>query len=45
MMKTDVDYVIAIDTDSVYLNLGPLVTSVLPNETDKDKIETSSIWL
>ena len=40
MMKTDVDYVIAIDTDSVYLNLGPLVTSVLPNETDKDKIVT-----
>ena len=40
MMKTDVDYVIAIDTDSVYLNLGPLVTSVLPDETDKDKIVT-----
>ena len=40
MMKTDMDYVIAIDTDSVYLNLGPLVTSVLPDETDKDKIVT-----
>ena len=40
MMKTDIDYVIAIDTDSVYLNLGPLVTKLLPNEIDENKIVT-----
>jgi DNA polymerase elongation subunit (family B) len=34
----DVDYVIAIDTDSVYLNLGPLVSKVMPNEKDEQKI-------
>jgi DNA polymerase elongation subunit (family B) len=34
----DVDYVIAIDTDSVYLNLGPLVLKVMPNEKDEQKI-------
>jgi len=33
-----VDYVIAIDTDSVYLNLGPLVSKVMPNEKDEQKI-------
>ena len=34
----DVDYVIAIDTDSVYLNLGLLVSKVMPNEKDEQKI-------
>jgi DNA polymerase elongation subunit (family B) len=34
----DVDYVVAIDTDSVYLNLGPLIDKVMPNETDDRKI-------
>jgi len=34
----DIDYVIASDTDSVYLNLGPLVQKVMPNTTDKTKI-------
>ncbi len=38
MLKTDMDYVIAIDTDSVYLNLSPLVKSVMGDETDKEKI-------
>ena len=28
ILKTDDDYVIAVDTDSVYLNLGPLVEKV-----------------
>ena len=28
ILKTDDDYVIAVDTDSVYLNLGPLVEAV-----------------
>ena len=37
-MKTNEDYVIAIDTDSVYLNMGPLVEKILPNETNKTKI-------
>ena len=39
-LKTNTDYVIAIDTDSVYINFGPLVSKVLPDETDKDKIVT-----
>ena len=34
----DINYVIAIDTDSIYLDLGPLVKSVFPNETCKKKI-------
>ena len=38
MLKTDMDYVIAIDTDSVYLNLSPLVKKIMPGETDKEKI-------
>jgi len=28
LLKTDEDYVIAVDTDSVYLNLGPLVETI-----------------
>jgi DNA polymerase elongation subunit (family B) len=39
IMETDgVDYVIASDTDSIYLNLDNLVNKVMPNETDKSKI-------
>jgi len=38
ILKTNKDYVIAIDTDSIYVNLGPLVNKVLPNETDHAKI-------
>lgn len=38
---TDVDYVIAIDTDSVYLNLGPLVTKLTTPGLSKDKIVTT----
>ncbi len=34
----DNDYVIASDTDSVYINFGPLVSKVFKNETDKNKI-------
>lgn len=38
-LKTDnVDYVIAVDTDSVYINFGPLVQKVLPDCDDKTKI-------
>ena len=33
-----IDYIIASDTDSVYLNLGSLVKKYLPTETDNDKI-------
>ena len=34
----DVDYVVASDTDSVYLTLDGLVRKFLPNETRKEKI-------
>jgi DNA polymerase elongation subunit (family B) len=38
LLSTDnVDYVIASDTDSIYLNLGPLVTKFFSNKSD-DKI-------
>ena len=38
LLKTDIDYVIASDTDSIYLKLEPLVSSVLPPETATDKV-------
>jgi DNA polymerase elongation subunit (family B) len=39
LLKTDnVDYVIGIDTDSLYITLDALVEQVIPNETDKNKI-------
>ena len=34
LLKTDSDYVIAVDTDSVYLNLGPLVDKFLAKQKD-----------
>jgi DNA polymerase elongation subunit (family B) len=38
-LKTkNMDFIIASDTDSVYLRLGKLVQQVMPNETDKQKI-------
>ena len=38
-LKTDdYDYVVASDTDSVYLRLGNLVERTLPNEENKEKI-------
>ena len=39
LLKTDgVDYVIAIDTDSLYVRMDDLVNQVMPDETDQDKI-------
>tara|TARA_E500000318_G_scaffold54723_1_gene50965 strand:- start:2799 stop:3962 length:1164 start_codon:yes stop_codon:yes gene_type:complete len=38
LQTQDVDYVIASDTDSIYLNFGPLVTKFFSNR-DRDKIE------
>ena len=39
VLKTDNhDYIIAIDTDSMYVELGPLVKKMFPNEKDKAKI-------
>merc|ERR1711965_160881 len=39
LLKTDNDYVIAVDTDSVYLNLGPLVDKFLAKQKDdKEKV-------
>lgn len=35
---TGVDYVIASDTDSIYLHLDPLVQKVMPNTVDEEKI-------
>ena len=39
-LKTeDVDYVIASDTDSIYLNVGPLVNKVFGDkEVEKEKV-------
>jgi DNA polymerase elongation subunit (family B) len=38
LSTTDVDYVIASDTDSIYLNLGPLVKKLYAKDTQKEKI-------
>jgi DNA polymerase elongation subunit (family B) len=41
ILKTEnEDYVIASDTDSIYLNLGPLVTSIVKTPTETPKIIT-----
>jgi len=40
LLKTEKDYVIASDTDSIYLNLGPLVRKVYKEETDPNKVIT-----
>jgi DNA polymerase elongation subunit (family B) len=39
LLKTDsVDYVIASDTDSIYLKLGPLVDKFVPDQSDANKV-------
>jgi len=38
ILKTNSDYVIASDTDSIYLKLGPLVDSVIKDKSDLDKV-------
>jgi DNA polymerase elongation subunit (family B) len=39
LLKTESDYVVAVDTDSVYLNLGPLVDKFLSKQKDdKEKV-------
>ena len=40
LLKTEEDYVIASDTDSIYLKLGPLVDKVHKDKTDTNKIIT-----
>ena len=41
ILKTDnEDYVIAIDTDSIYLTMDKFVNTVMPGETDRNKIKT-----
>ena len=37
LLKTDKDYVIASDTDSIYLNLGPLVNKFITKDQDVAK--------
>ncbi len=38
VLKTERDYVIASDTDSIYLNLGPLVDSVYKEKSETQKV-------
>ena len=38
LLKSEKDYVIASDTDSIYLNLGPLVESIVKTPTETTKI-------
>ena len=38
-LKTDKDYVIAIDTDSIYANLSGLIDAVIPNATFERKVD------
>jgi DNA polymerase elongation subunit (family B) len=38
LLKTEKDYVIASDTDSIYLNLGPLVDSVYEKKPSTEKV-------
>jgi DNA polymerase elongation subunit (family B) len=38
LLKTNIDYVIASDTDSIYLKLEPLVLSVFPKERTTNKV-------
>jgi DNA polymerase elongation subunit (family B) len=38
ILKSNTDYVIASDTDSIYLNLGPLVDSVYKEKPDAQKV-------
>jgi DNA polymerase elongation subunit (family B) len=39
LLKTkEEDYVIASDTDSIYLNLGPLIDKLYPNVSDPNKV-------
>jgi DNA polymerase elongation subunit (family B) len=40
LLKTENDYVIASDTDSIYLNLGPLVESIVKTQTETSKVIT-----
>lgn len=39
LLKTNKDYVIAVDTDSNYVNLGPLVKMLVPDKTMDNQIE------
>ena len=38
VLKTNKDYIIASDTDSIYINFEGLVKSVMPNESDTSKV-------
>jgi DNA polymerase elongation subunit (family B) len=39
MLKTDDDYVIAIDTDSMYIRLGPMLEKICPNRGKRSNVE------
>lgn len=38
LQTKDVDYIIAIDTDSLYINFGPFVEKTLPKNSSRDEI-------
>ena len=38
LLKSDVDYVIASDTDSIYLRMGEMVNKFVPDQSDKQKV-------
>ena len=38
LLKSEKDYVIASDTDSIYLNLGPLVNSIVKTKNETTKV-------
>jgi DNA polymerase elongation subunit (family B) len=38
ILSSDVDYVIASDTDSIYLRMGELVDSLMKDQSDKQKV-------
>lgn len=38
LLKTEKDYIVAIDTDSIYVNFDPMVDKIFPGEKDPTKI-------
>lgn len=38
LLKSDVDYVIASDTDSIYLRMGEMVNKFVPDQSNKQKV-------
>jgi len=45
MLKTNTDYAVASDTDSVYVNLTPLVDALFPKDTSHDQLVDGIVGL